>query len=59
MRELKNEEVETALRYYYASAGNDSVINSGRLRPPIHLLTESIKTITAAVVISTVSEVLM
>jgi len=42
-----------------ASAGNDSEINSGVFRPPIHLRIESIKTITAAVMISAVSEVLM
>src|SRR5262245_24468101 len=43
----------------HASAGNDSETRSGRFRPPIHLRTESTRTITAAVMISTVSEVLM
>src|SRR5713226_3861762 len=43
----------------YASASAGSAGSSGCLRPPIHLRTESIKTITAAVMIRTVSEVLM
>ena len=42
-----------------ASAGRDSEIISGRLLPPIHLRIESTRTITAAVIIKAVSEVLM
>src|SRR5215510_14308353 len=42
-----------------ASDGNDSETSSGPLRPPIHFRTESTSTITAAVMMRAVSEVLM
>ncbi len=42
-----------------ASARAESGASSVGLRPLIHLRTESIKTMTAAVIIKTVSEVLM
>ena len=48
-----------AKRSAQASANADSGLNSVGLRPPVHLRTESIKTITAAVMIRTVSDVLM
>src|SRR5438045_7252689 len=40
----------------HASAGRDSEIISGRLPPPTHLRMESIRTMTAAVMMSAVSE---
>jgi hypothetical protein len=47
------------LRSSQASARAASGLTSGRFLPPIHLRTESITTITAAVMIKAVKDVLM
>jgi hypothetical protein len=56
VRELSNG-IEVAKAYASASAGSTG--NSVCLPPPIHRLTESIRIITAAIMISAVKEVLM
>ena len=55
----KEESQSKTLLGIQASVNAASLVNCGRLRPPIHLRMESAITITAAVMMSAVREVLM